>query len=59
MNKPLCVNTHQGIFLQRGLDLTHTFKLMVAFYTVKMYKITYQNYFNRPPTQYSKISTMF
>lgn len=59
MNKPLCFNTHKGIYLQHGLVLTHKFKLIVAFHTVKMYKVTHQNYFNKPSSQYSKVSTMF
>lgn len=59
MNKPLCVSTHKGIYLQSDLVLTHKFKLLVAFCNFKIYKVNYQNYFNEPSTQYSKISTMF
>lgn len=32
---------------------------MVAFHTVKMYNVTHQNYFNKPSSQYSKVSTVF
>lgn len=55
---PLCVSTHKGICLRRGLGLTHTFKLLVALYAVKMYKVTYQNYFNKPSTRNSNTSTV-